>query len=518
MFSKAAALSTLFASSLILASLLAATLSRGRAGERTRAFAGLCAASLVYSVGYILELVSLDLQTVLLMIRFEYLGIVMIAPFLVLVTREFMDDRSRRLPVPLLFAVPVLTVILVATMNLHQLYYKDPTLTRIAGLSFLQFGRGPAYWLHITYQNLVIAYCVLTFIRHSISGPRARRAQARLMLAGCLLPWTGFVLYLSGRIPLGIDPIPVTLSLTGVLFAVGFFRHRLFDLRPIARDTVFEQMRDAVLVTDDQGIVVDHNTSAGRIFPALEKSPGMRDIRGLAPDSAALAEAMARTGTDSVVALKLPDGERRYALHHSSLTDRSGQNLGTAHVFMDISERLDLEERLTILAATDELTGIANRRHFFETARTELERAERYGRPFGVAILDLDDFKAINDNHGHQAGDEALCLAARLCSQALRNVDIMGRLGGDEFAFAFPECEEEGAREAAERLARIVSAASFNYGETPIRLSASVGFAGSSTQPMPDLDTLLKLADERMYANKGRKAGYKSSTRKQGRE
>ncbi len=513
MFGKVVVISCISASSLTLAVLMVAALGRARTGSRTRNFAGLCAAALVYALGYLLELTSPDLRTSLLVVRFEYIGIVLISPFLALVARDFMEDRAPRIPWPLLTFVPAATLALVATLHLHDLYYLDPELTRVGGLSILRFGRGPGYWVHALYQNLLIAYSVFLFARHTITGPRAKRVQARFMLFGCLLPWTGLVLYLNGLIPLGVDPTPISLAFTGAFFAVGFFRYRLFDIRPVARDMVFEQMRDAVLVTDDQGTVVDHNTAAGQIFPSLAGLRGIRGAGELAPDSPTFVRAMSRTEVDAVVTLGLAEGERRYALHHSALTDRSGRTRGTAHVFMDITERLHLEERLTVLASTDELTGVANRRHFFEKARAELERAQRYGRPFGVAILDLDDFKAINDNHGHPAGDEALRLASRLCAETLRGADIMGRYGGDEFAFAFPECDEDQAREAADRLSRILASAAFPYGDAVIRLSASVGYAGGSAGPLPDLDSLLKLADERMYEKKGRPASFKSVAR-----
>lgn len=513
MFARFGAIVSIAASSFALAVMMVSASVRSRTGGRTRSFAGLCASALVYSLGYLLELLAPDLAGALRVVRFEYLGIVMIAPFLTLVAYEFLEEGAFRVPVPLLFVVPAGILALVWTMEFHGLYYLDPVLTEVAGLSVLEFGRGPAYWIHVMYQNLLIGYCVIIFYRNAVRGPRARRVQARFMLAGCVLPWVGFVAYLAGAVPLNLDPTPVTLTFTGAFFVVGFFRYRMFDLRPIARDTVFEQMRDAVLVTDDQGAIVDHNMEARRLFPSLADIRGFRTPRDLVPDAPDIAEAMVRTDSDSVVTLGLPEGERSFNLHHSALSDRSGRRVGTAHVLTDITGRLLLEERLTVQATTDELTGVANRRHFFDRARAELERAQRYGRPFGVAILDMDDFKSINDTFGHPAGDEALRIASRLCAETLRSADIMGRYGGDEFAFAFPECDEEQAREAAERLSRILASAAFPYGDTVIRLSASVGYAGGTSGPLPDLDSLLKRADERMYEKKGRPPSFKSVAR-----
>lgn len=507
MLEKAAALTLVSISSLFLAFLLAAALSRARSGSRTGAFAGLSAACLVYAAGYLLELISPNLQTILVIIRVEYLGIVLVSPFLLLVVRVFEDDEDFRISTPLLFVVPALTLGLVLTMGWHDLYYVNPSIEKVSGLTILHFGKGPGYWLFEIYQTLAIAYGVFIFARNTHSGPRSKRIQARYMLAGSLLPWIGNLLYMASLIPLGLDPTPISLSLGAGFFAIVFFRYRLFDLRPIARDAVFEQMRDAVLVTDERGIIVDHNTAAVGIFPILSGTHGIRNIRDLAPDAVSFLDAMTGNGNDTVVSLPSQAGERKYALHHSVLSYRSGDPSGTAHVFMDITERLLMEERLKILASTDELTGVANRRHFFEQARAELERAQRYGRPFGVAILDLNDFKLINDRYGHPAGDEALRQAAKLCGKALRTTDLMGRYGGDEFAFAFPECDENSAREAAARLAAILASSVFSYENKPLQVTASVGSAGASAPTLPSLEELLKRADDDMYHKKARQSG-----------
>ena len=504
-------LSLISLSSLLMAFLSAAAWMRAWSGARTGSFAGLSAAGLVYSACYLLELTSPDLATTLLVIRVEYFGIALIAPFFLLTVRDFSDDVRLRVPTPLLFVIPVVVIALVMTMGAHELYYIKPWIETVRGLTILHFDRGPGYWLQTIYLTLSIAYGVLIFIRYSFRAEETKRTQARFMLLGAIAPWIGNLLYLTKTLASGIDPTPICFSATGILFAVGFFRYHIFDLRPVARDTVFEQMRDAVLVTNDQGTVVDHNIAAAGIFPALGEKRLVRNVRELAPDSSAFAESMTRTDEDSIVALPNTEGLRRFALHHSTLTDSSGNSLGIAHVFMDVTERVFIEERLTTLASTDELTGTANRRSFFDRARAELERARRYGRPFGVAILDLNDFKKINDTYGHPAGDEALRLAARLCEEALRSADIMGRYGGDEFAFAFPECDEQGAQEAAERISRIVASAAFPYGEAVIQLSSSVGAAGASTPPLPDLEDLLKLADERMYQQKGRSRPHDES-------
>jgi diguanylate cyclase (GGDEF)-like protein len=109
-------------------------------------------------------------------------------------------------------------------------------------------------------------------------------------------------------------------------------------------------------------------------------------------------------------------------------------------------------EHEKMIARTDNLTNAVNRRHFFELLQSEIHRSERNKNPFSVAYLDLDNFKYVNDQFGHDAGDKLLCLMVRVSEMALRKIDVVARLVGDEFAFLLPETSQEGSRIAISKL------------------------------------------------------------------
>ncbi len=149
----------------------------------------------------------------------------------------------------------------------------------------------------------------------------------------------------------------------------------------------------------------------------------------------------------------------------------------------------------------DELTGLANRRAFFESAGREIDRARRYGRPITIAYFDVDDFKLVNDRLGHAGGDAVLRAAARTLAGCTRQgSDVVARLGGDEFVILLAETGEEGARAA---LLKIHAQAQQAMASASWPVTFSIGAVTFPTPPA-SLDEMITAADDLMYEAKGR--------------
>jgi diguanylate cyclase (GGDEF)-like protein/PAS domain S-box-containing protein len=168
----------------------------------------------------------------------------------------------------------------------------------------------------------------------------------------------------------------------------------------------------------------------------------------------------------------------------------------------DVTSRRLAELRLERLANTDELTGLPNRRHFLETVRKEMVRSRRFGKPLSVGMVDIDDFKKVNDAHGHGVGDLALQHVARTITRMQRAIDVVGRLGGEEFCILFPETRLDAGTVAAERVVRGLGDSILVHEDLRLRLTVSIGLAEHA--PGEDVDALLKRADEALYEAKRR--------------
>lgn len=152
-------------------------------------------------------------------------------------------------------------------------------------------------------------------------------------------------------------------------------------------------------------------------------------------------------------------------------------------------------------AFTDELTGVGNRRHFLELARHEIKRARRSAAPLSAVMLDADHFKNVNDSFGHHVGDDVLRMLARVCSENLREADVLGRCGGEEFAILLPETGIITAKEIAERIRKAVAAEVVEAENGPVRITVSMGVAAGTGKDV-EIDTLLERADAALYLAK----------------
>jgi diguanylate cyclase (GGDEF)-like protein len=180
----------------------------------------------------------------------------------------------------------------------------------------------------------------------------------------------------------------------------------------------------------------------------------------------------------------------------------SGELGKLAAAFNDMAARIAAHKAmLTEVAISDPLTGLHNRRAFQARLAEETERTRRSGDSFALLMIDLDHFKALNDRHGHPAGDAALAAVAAVLRQELRSVDLPARLGGEEFGVLLPHSDQQAARIAAERLRAAIAACPIIHKGATLTVTASVGVACYPDHADTD-EELLRIADRAMYAAK----------------
>ena len=314
------------------------------------------------------------------------------------------------------------------------------------------------------------------------------------------------VIYLQDWLDIqNIDLTPLGFSFALLLFSWALFKKNLMQVVPIARSLLFEKIEDAIVVLDQNYRIVDINSSALSLFN-MKTSGILGTLFADSINDNAFLDLVLKNSCSEVI-----KNNRHLQVIRTNIKIDTQGTTGFLLVFRDISElkktqyslvaaQLELEEankNLEQLANTDVLTGLNNRRYFFEHFLAELERCKRHSSKFCFMILDLDHFKDINDTHGHLSGDEVLKRIADLIENTARNVDISGRIGGEEFAILLTETDISGAQLFAERLCLLVKE---SHTKTEIPVTVSIGL----TQNIADdnVEIMFDRADKALYQSK----------------
>ncbi|MCL4267370.1 MAG: PAS domain-containing sensor histidine kinase [Anaerolineae bacterium] len=218
----------------------------------------------IYALGYTLELGSQNVHTIIALAKLEYVGIATM-PLIWLVLALLVTRQEQWLTRPRLLAlaaVPILTVLFTWTNERHLLIWQSVTVGRHQGVAVWQSTYGPWFLVHIVYFNLLVLVGLLLLGQKLAGSSRPYRQQLLAMMLAVLFPWVACVAYFFQLLPVPINPTTFAFVLSGVCIAWALFRFRLFDLAPMARDVVMENMADGVVVLDTQGRIVDMNPAA----------------------------------------------------------------------------------------------------------------------------------------------------------------------------------------------------------------------------------------------------------------
>jgi diguanylate cyclase (GGDEF)-like protein/PAS domain S-box-containing protein len=314
-------------------------------------------------------------------------------------------------------------------------------------------------------------------------------------------------------------------------FLLFYFAVTLLTVLPVAaelrrRHAVFDRLRESEaryrLLADHSSDIVLNLSLEGTIRYA---SPSIAQLGGYTPEAvigrsavelvlpeyqravtrahrAALADPD-RTATVEYRALTASGETRWFEMHTRAVRDEVGGMSGVVSAIRDIDDRKAIEGELSRAAATDPLTGLANRRVFDAALDRMLAQGERAAGTAVVgcvAIIDLDHFKQVNDRHGHEAGDRMLVAVAECARGALDDGDLMARLGGEEFGIILPGADPERARAVCERLRRTIADLRLVAGGATLSVTTSVGLA--AVQPGAARAAVLRAADEALYRAK----------------
>lgn len=457
----------------------------------------------LWSFGFAAEVISPSLDGKILWANIQFLGINILPLSWFAMTLYYTGQpRWTIRSLPVLSLVPLAATLVIWTNPYHHLFRVSPSLDIInSSFSVLNNDYGIFFYAVPTpFSYFLYATSLVLLARFWAKSAPVYRRQRLTPFVGLLLPLLVDALYILGITPIpNFNFTPITFSISGLLVGWNVFSLRFLDITPLANDVVINTMQIGVIVLNKRGRITDLNPAAAEITGiSLTHNLGVPVV-----DVLPIVTPFVNSASDEQADIVLEqDGEKHYyGVRISLVSGKRKRILGRVITLNNISEQVELYQQVKEASMTDALTGVYNRRAFVEKGETEIARSLRHRRSLSVIMIDIDDFKTINDEHGHSIGDNALVAVAQLCRQQMRSVDAIARYGGDEFVILLPETNAEDAYNLAERICQDVAQISF-ASETgaPCSLKISMGVAelgGKQT-----LESLLHRADKALYEAK----------------
>lgn len=484
----------------------------------------------VWTLAYAMITISNEMPAKIFWLRVENIGIlsVPILWFTFAIEYTLKEKKFYLVWRILLWIVPLISLVFLFSNNWFNLYYASLNPMEANGTGPLVITRGVWYpvQLIVAYGALAAGFLLLLWTMFRLRD--LYRRQLIFLLIGLVVPVLVNLFYQYGKnlfpeyyVP--IDLTPISLTITAGFVSVGVFGLRMFDLVPIARNIVLENLPELVLVVDAYNRVLDANRTA---LAWLQKSSGdvlgknLMEVFNLWPG---LASRFLST-TELSEEIDVPgDPPRTLEMLISPIFNRSGDIEGKVIVARDVSARKAIEReakranqalkmqlaeietlriQLQEQAVRDSLTGLYNRRHMAYLLDQAVEKTQKRDSIFSVAAVALDDFERINEKFGHKCGDVVLLACANRLDKKVSSSEVLCRYGGAKFVILLPGLDQEQASQRAKEWQHGIREKAIEYeGETLPEITISVGV---STFPKNGIDseTLLQAADRALYEAK----------------
>lgn len=456
--------------------------------------------------------------------KVAYLGIQTSPVFLMFFALSYTGRVHRIKPMvfALLLVIPVLIILLAATNEMHGLIWASFS----AGpedMNSLIYHHGPAFWIGVANIITMVTFATTFLVVSAVRSQKVYRFQHLIIILASILPWVGMIMYLLNLSPFpGLDTTAIGFLFTGILLMIGISRGKMMNYIPIAHELLFKSIEDGIIVLDEDLRIMDMNRGAED-----QLSMNFNDMVGKC-----LTEVL--KVPETILEYFDKDENRRFEMHSpfgnqnwlnigiSPLRNNRQNFFGWVMFFENISQRKEterklqqsnqklerqlneiraLEDQLREAANCDSLTGVFNRGYLKETLIREISRAERKHYAMSVIMIDVDEFKSVNDTYGHKTGDDVLVALGRMLQSSTREADCVSRFGGDEFVLVMPEMSKEHAFQRAETWRKKCKVLKIGSSDATIHFTISIGVAVFPVDGETN-ESLLSAADQALYEAK----------------
>lgn len=449
----------------------------------------------IYCFASAFGLIATTLGAIKFWTAIQYAGMATSTPLGLLFIMRYLGFQLTRKKVIALLSIPFISLIMVATNDMHHFHYRVFEIDPVLGSPYIHQEIGVWYIIHgiFTFGCMFVAF--LLIVKQWKETSKAYRKQLIALMCGQLIPMVTAFIYLLGLTPQGVDPVPMVLWASSLLYLWSISSSRLFSVMPITKDVIFHNINDGVIVLDESSRLIEFNQSCNQMFPQLSRSMFGMDFAQVWLQVTGQFMPFNLKAIENTQEIELNHINRTYQVRISALQHVNHGN-GLLLIFTDFTEVKKLQHMLEQQAYYDELTQIYNRRAFFKHLETYEEATG-----FTVVLMDIDHFKHVNDTYGHATGDQLLVHVVKACQSELKNGQFFARYGGEEFVLTLKGYTLAEGEKLANQLCRSIETSPLMTIVGTIRATISCGVAEGKIGE-ESLYQLLNKADKALYAAK----------------
>jgi len=439
-------------------------------------FALLCLSIAIFTFGYCMELLSNTRAHIQFSLNIELSGLAFIPALWILISIKFYLKKSSPFFITfIILIIPFLTFFIFLTNQYHHLYYSKLLIEEYDHLFKADLVKGPWYYVFISYTYVGFLFSVFVFFSKWKEASFSFKTQSFWMLIGSFCPAIAYLIYIADYYSIFYDLTTFGFALLALCFFIAIFKYNFLELHKIAREHVFDEINEGIIVLDQNDQIVDYNQAAKNTFSWLNSKAIGKSIFTY-PEGTAIGKNASCQFTSEIIR----NNQKKYLGFTITNIIQKNEPIGKILIFQDTTEQKDALEKLNYLATNDSLTGIFNRSKLMEEAEKELYKAYLYKKDLSALMIDIDFFKKVNDTYGHLAGDKVITCLANVCKNRLRKSDIIGRYGGEEFLVLLSDTNLQNALQIAEDLRILIEKTDIEYDCKVIKVKVSLGVTSTS--------------------------------------
>ncbi len=457
----------------------------------------------LYATGYVIELISDELVWKVIGNRIQYFGIPFLSAIWIFIALRF---RTPRYKLTFKWGVLILIIPILVFLSAQfsyftswNWYYRSFFLDQSTITSSFQFAtlvieKGTLYYINAIYNVVLVVVSIGIYTKIVLQSSGIRRQQA-LAMAVCsvITAFATIPIFLSTH-TYGIDISLYLYTILGVVILFATINYEVFDLARLAHRATFDYAGDPILILDERFEIIAWNSVLDLVR--------LRPIEYRMPLHLFLTDKTLISAIQSQQSTVFQIRDKRFIVDTVELRNKRERLYGYVVTLNDMTAYLERIEKLDFDASHDALTKILNRRAFFERVERYFEQEIHHKESFSLLMIDLDDFKKVNDTYGHVVGDLLLEDLSNTLNRYFSEDIIFSRYGGEEFVALIPNLDIETAISIADQARHLIEQKTFLYGAIEIQIQISIGLSYGVIDSNSNIMEYVNRADKALYEAK----------------